>query len=330
MSDTLRQPDIDALFGTVVAPVVVPVAYDFLRPARLPRERHAAVESVYARFASRLQALLESQLRQPLEVAVASVELASASEFLQSLPVPCAAWLMAPAATAATAAAPGVLALEVQLAQRIVERLFGGASFGARPERALTPLEQNVVRAVVEKMFADLRESWRAQSPLALELGAAESDPSSIRCTDREAGMLVAVFEVRAKESLGSVTVGLPQSLLEQPRPARTTERDVAPRAESEPERALMSAHLRRAHVSLAVQLPRVWLPAHEVAAFRAGQVLSTGLGLESTIDVTVNGRLRYRGVLGQVDGRLGLRITQTVDALGAERTGRDREGRAL
>jgi flagellar motor switch protein FliM len=58
--------------------------------------------------------------------------------------------------------------------------------------------------------------------------------------------------------------------------------------------------------------------------------VIQTGHALETPVEVSVNGRLVYAASLGQIQRRLGLKITQAIVAPLAGRPVRVKEGRTL
>ena len=64
-------------------------------------------------------------------------------------------------------------------------------------------------------------------------------------------------------------------------------------------------------HVS--VELARVPVTAEEVVALRAGQVVALGRPASSAVELSVNGKIVAQGELVEVDGQLGVKITQLV-----------------
>jgi len=64
-------------------------------------------------------------------------------------------------------------------------------------------------------------------------------------------------------------------------------------------------------HVS--VELARVPVTAEEVVALRAGQVVQLGRPASSAVELSVNGKIVAQGELVEVDGQLGVKITQLV-----------------
>ena len=64
-------------------------------------------------------------------------------------------------------------------------------------------------------------------------------------------------------------------------------------------------------HVS--VEVARVAVTAEEVVSMRAGQVMQLGRTPSSAVELSVNGKIVAQGELVEVDGQLGVKITQLV-----------------
>jgi flagellar motor switch protein FliN/FliY len=82
--------------------------------------------------------------------------------------------------------------------------------------------------------------------------------------------------------------------------------------------------------VTLTARLPQVMVPTRNLSQLREGSILQMDHTVETPVEVYLNGRLVYHASLGQVQRRLGLRITQAIPAPLSERPVRGKEGRVL
>lgn len=73
-------------------------------------------------------------------------------------------------------------------------------------------------------------------------------------------------------------------------------------------------AVLRELPVQVICEIGRVTLSAREVLELRAGAVLPVGRPLAGPVDLTAGGRLLARGELVDVEGEIGIRVTEIVD----------------
>ena len=184
--DPLTQKDIDQLLksaaggggsarGRKLTADVVP--YNFLRPPRISKDRRVQLEAIGARFALSLQSMFSSRLRTPTDV-TCMVEQVTLSEFVLSIANPCAVFVFNLGGSAGGQAA---IDLSTDLGFFIVDRVFGGPGESTRLDRALTPLEQTVVRGFAEKILALFRESWHDHVPFQPQIVGFEATPDMLQ-----------------------------------------------------------------------------------------------------------------------------------------------------
>ncbi len=317
LSPWLQQKDVDVLFGAAPAAPEV-CTFDFLAPPRLARERRTVVDGALERLTPAVAALLSSRLRKAVEVAPAAVEVVRAGDFVNALPTPCAAYPFA------VGEAHGVADLGLPFTLYYVERMFGGAGENQWLERALTTLEQNALTAVVGTVPGLVRDAFRLPS-IGTQMGSYEPDPLALPLPARDQVLLVLRLDVRAPGLECQWTFGLPLAELE---PLFTSPEDAAAAPPvASPENA---RELQQAHVTLVARLPLFRMTARALSEVAVGETLACGHPTETPAEVLVNGRIRFRGSVGQVRGKLGLRITENVVTPTPARPARDREGRAL
>lgn len=313
----LQQKDVDALFGAEKSAGEVR-PFDFLAPPRLARERRLVLEGALERFSPALASLLSARFRKAFEVLPESLETVRAGDFVNALPVPCAAYPLPMADSMA------VLDLGLPFTLALVDRAFGGNGDAPWFDRALTPLEQKVVLGVASQIPGLLRETFRLPATLGA-VGAVEADPASLPLRSRDEVFVALRLVLRAPGLDTTWTLGLPLDALE---PMFTPVEAVSAPA---PVANLENAReLQQAHVTIVARLPFFRVRAGDLAELHAGQTLSTGHAAGIPAEVLVNGQVRFRGTVGQMRGRLGLQITEALATPTPARPARDREGRAL
>jgi flagellar motor switch protein FliM len=334
-NDSLTQREIDAILQrSTPAPLVQSAPdlqpYNFIRPPRISKDKRATLESIYGRFALGLQALLSSMLRVPTDVVVHAVEQSMFSEFVLSLATPCAAMVFR---MGSRFGGEGVLDLSTEFVFHTLDRLFGGPGDAKLPPRTLTALEQAVMRNTGDRMLNLLRDAWSDHFPMHPEFESFESNPDMLQITSREDNVLVASLDIRNPQFTGFVTLCLPMAALDSFLTQDTSARHMGPRS-SEHERGLsrrrVESSLRTARLDVRARFPVVWLPAGTVSALAPGQIVHLGHTVGEPVDVVVNGRLRYRGALGQSKGHLGLRVVEPVQQAESDRPIQSRVGRMM
>jgi flagellar motor switch protein FliM len=166
MSDVLSQFEIDNLLtemtsGAVdVEDVLSGKAhkgeisnYDFRRPNRISKNQVRTLQTVHESFAEVFGYYLVSKLQTVVSITVTSVDQLFYSEFILSVSNPSCLYVFDIEGTDGN----GILEVSPQLALTIVERLLGGAAETQAKARSITPIEQAVIRGMIEHALSDLR-----------------------------------------------------------------------------------------------------------------------------------------------------------------------------
>jgi flagellar motor switch protein FliM len=330
MPDSLTQKDVDALIkGGTPSPSSAKreiVPYNFAHPPRVSRDRRTGLEAIYSRFGLSLQALLSSRLRTAVDVDVAGIEQTMFAEYLYSLVSPCAAYVFT---TGDALGGQGVLDLGTEVAYHLVDRLFGGPGESDVPKRPLTSLERTVLKSIADRIVGFIREAWQEELPLSPEVVSFESNPDSLNVLNREANVLVAHLVMRSMGFTGLITICLPMTTIEpflQEPAAHAPMRHA--RSETSRDRGAIQSVLQHAQLLVTARLPAIKLSTRSIVELTPGQVLMCGHPVDAPIEVQVNGRVRFRGTLGQSRRRLGVRITQDNTLPVSDRPAFIREGR--
>jgi flagellar motor switch protein FliM len=179
MADVLSQYEIDSLLSEMTSGRVdvddlvdgklykADVSnYDFRRPNRISKNQVRTLQTVHESFAEVFGYYLVSKLQTVVSITVTSVDQLFYSEFILSVSNPSCLYVFDLEGSDGS----GILEISPQLALTIVERLLGGAADVPVHSRTITPIEQAVVRGVVEHALSDLREAWRSIAEIKWKL----------------------------------------------------------------------------------------------------------------------------------------------------------------
>jgi len=314
-----NQQEIDALLRGESIPAATPRPWALTRPEPWSRGTRARLAQVHDRFAGALEVQLAAALQDAVRVRVAGLESIRAGELTAMLGVPCAAF----AVRVAGSECHGLLDFGAELGLELTERLLGGRG-GSPVERAtLTPFEQALLRSLAERLLALLAESWSAIEKTTLECGAYHADPALLGIPADEP-ILGAHLELELGGRRRDLAIALPAAALG----ARIAE--AASAGEETPPAVRLESQLRRAQADVVVRFPAIRVRAGALFALQVGQVLDTRHPSDATFEVRVNDCLRFRAQMGQVRSRLGVRVTETVNAGEGGIADRPLEGRVL
>ncbi|NOT09587.1 MAG: hypothetical protein HOP28_15455 [Gemmatimonadales bacterium] len=288
--------------------------YNFARPPRISKDRHAILMAIHSRFAGAVQSFLSSRLRQAADVSITSIEQETFGEFVQSRGDPCAAFVFD---LGEQVGVEVVVDLDTTFAFYLVDRLFGGPGEADAVIRPVTNLEQMLLRGMVDRIMGLLREAWGEQLPIAPACIGFEGTPGTLRVANRDDNVLVTVVKLSAGRCTGSLAICLPLIALESFLQEKSGTILAGPKQRNEEGRATRSAVercVRQVSLPVASRLKSFTLPAASLAALRPGHLLLTWHDVDSEIDLYVNGDVRFTGRIGQQRGHFGIRITKSCE----------------
>jgi flagellar motor switch protein FliM len=210
----------------------------------------------------------------------------------------------------------GALELNPSVAFTMLDRLLGGTGQTPGPNRALTEIEQNVVDSVVTLLLGNLTETWRPVAPMEFKIQARETRPQMLQVTGPTEIVILLVFDVRIADTRGMLNLCIPAAAIEAVGEAFKGSWQRTRRQPTAEEEAWLHANLGRANLPVTVQLESV-LPARELIALEAGDVLSLGRAATQPLDVFIGQVRRFGGRLT----RQGRSAAVAVEALASMAT---------
>jgi flagellar motor switch protein FliM len=299
------------------APAVVgPALYDFHRPHRVSKDRLRTLEAMYGRMVKGLEGWLIGRVRGVIELELKSVEQISFGEYVKSLPPSCNSFILDIKDKGGDDAVGEQAVIDIgrELAYFLVDRLFGGGADTVIPDRALTPIERLAVRTVAERIMGLVQEAWEDHLELELALSGFESVPDIIQAAPREAPVLVASITTKFRETTSVISISLPFSVLEKFFVMGTSKTAAQPpRRERAGQRIVTEHALRGTQIDVSARLPEFRLSMRDIAALKAGSMLSTGIPVDSMVNLLVGDQPRFTTAPGRVGRKLAVRVLEQV-----------------
>ena len=289
--------------------------YDFRRPHRVSKERLRTLEAMYGRLVKSFEGWLMGRVRGVIDLRLESVEQISFGEYVLSLPPSCNSFILDIKDRGGDDAVGEQAVIDIgrELAYFLVDRLFGGGADATILDRALTPIERLAVRVVAERVMALVQEVWEDHVELELGLSGFESIPEIIQAAAREAPVLVTNIEASFAGTSSRVSISMPLSVLEKFFVRGTKDQTVSPRRESAVQRGMTEGALRATRIDVAARLPDFRLSMRDIAGLTAGSMLSTGIPVDSTVNLLVGGQSRFKTAPGRVGRKLAVRVLDTL-----------------
>jgi len=284
-------------------------SYDISRQERIVRGRMPNLEIINERFARNIRVGLFHLVHKNPEISIRGVKVQKYSAFLRELMVPTNFNIM----SVRPLRGSGLIVCEPSLVFAVVDALFGGSGrFHYRIEgRDFSPVEQRIIRRLVDVIATEYARAWAGVYPLELELQRSEMLPQFASIATPSEVVVSTSFAMEFGETSGSIHFCIPYSTLE---PIRDVLYSTVQGDGSEPDRrwvSLMKGQIQEAEVELIVELAHAPATVEQLLAFKPGDFVE--LDLQRGVQAKVAGVPVFDCAYGTSNGRYALKINQLL-----------------
>ncbi|HEY0249492.1 MAG TPA: flagellar motor switch protein FliM [Gryllotalpicola sp.] len=286
--------------------------YDFRRPTTLARDQSRALELAFETFGRQWGTQLTAKTRARSQVTFESVAIRTYDEYARSLP-PTTAMLLV-GLEASPSAARGIVQFPIPAALAWISRMLGGTETmspdggpAELPERAFTPVEQAIVRRLLDDTIDDLRYSFGAQLPGGVTFDGIQHNSQFAQAAAPADLMIVASLCVAAAERSDLATVALPADAV---LPSLVG----VPTAPEDDEAERMRVQLTAVPLRMSVQLTPLPVTASRVISLAVGDVIRLPHPSHRPLDVVVDGVPVARASAGSSGSRLACVVVDTQE----------------
>jgi flagellar motor switch protein FliM len=300
MSDrVLTQEEIDKVFRnahhsqTQSDPTRRAQPYDFRRPDRIAKDQLRAIHLLHENFARALGSSLSAYLRAYVVVNLVSVEQLSFIEFSRALPSPSCLVSLGMKPFEGNA----VLEINTGLVFPILEMLLGGSQKAAlKITREITEIEQSILDGLFRITLHDLKIAWQAVTPLEFKIESYETDPQLLQILAPNEAVVAVSLEVRVGELSGMMNIGIPSIIVKMLRHKFDQQWSVRKSDSTEQEQARILRLVKAGMLEVHARLDGPKLKVEDLLDLQVDDVLAFDTPIESSQQLTVNGRLKYQG----------------------------------
>lgn len=318
MQDLLTQDEIDALLHGVdegdidtdgdMEPGTVK-SYDLTSQDRIVRGRMPTLEMINERFARYTRISMFNMLRRTADVSVGGIQIQKFGEYVHTLYVPTSLNMVKFRPLRGTA----LVILDARLVFKLVDNFFGGDGRHAKIEgREFTPTELRVVQMVLDQLFIDLAEAWKAVMPIEFEYMNSEVNPSLANIVSPSEVVVVSTFHIELDGGGGELHITLPYSMIE---PIREV-LDAGLQSDSDEKDERWVKALREdvlsASVKLECEMVRRQITLRDIVDLSVGDIIP--IEMPDYQVVTANSVPVFRTHVGQCKGMLALKIEDLID----------------
>ncbi|MBO3664593.1 flagellar motor switch protein FliM [Microbacterium stercoris] len=274
--------------------------YDFGRPATLAREHARALELGFETFARQWATQLTDKVRVRAHVGLEQVSLTTYGDYAGSLP------------STTTIVACGVpdsepntiVQLPLSAALSWIIQMVGGRAVDVVDERALTPIEQALIRHLVTDALEGLSTALGGLLPRGLAVAGIQYSPQFAQLASAGDPVIIARFSLR----LGERTV--PASIMLPAGPVIDRLSSATPAAPVENAPALIRRQVEETAVELAVRLTPHRVHPADILGLSVGDVLRLPHAADRPLDLVAGDVPVATAAVGTSGARLACVVT--------------------
>jgi flagellar motor switch protein FliM len=324
MAAVLTQQEIDALLAGISAGTVEVdqllkeqpkqiLPYDFRRPNRISKTQLRSLQSIHETFAETAAYYLLSRLQALVSISVVSVDQLFYSEYLLTLSRPSCLYVFELQGTERS----GIIELSPQLALLIVERLLGGdASTPPQKARTITPIEQAVLKGVMEHLLRVLEESWQMTAQMRFRLLRLETQPDFLQIASASEIVVVIGLQVNVGIHTYAMSICYPTFALEDVL-SRLERPQVVHAAAPEQQRQsmlVMYKHLQTIPLEVSVELGRTTITVGELLRLKVGDVLRLDTPVTAELPLLIQGQYKLWVRPGRIGEHRAVRVIRPIE----------------
>jgi flagellar motor switch protein FliM len=323
VSELLSQQEIDSLLSGIAtgqmpaaetepaaeSPEREAIVFDFRLPHRLSKNQVRTFQAVHENFAEAFGSYLIGRLQATVAVSVTSVDQLFYSEFLLSISRPSCLYIFKIVESDAMA----ILELSPQLVLAMVEHLLGGNAEGEKKSRAITRIEQSIVKGIVLRALADLQRAWRTITDQTFKLDRYESEGDFAQIAPASEIVMVISFEVTIGSTKHLMNLCFPTFAMDDVL-ARLNVQNIGKMDNGKGPNEWSQHLLRkmeRTRLPVVGILGTTTMTIRNLLDMEPGDILVTNTPTDGEVEVLIGGKKRLVGHPGISGGTVGIQVTR-------------------
>lgn len=209
----------------------------------------------------------------------------------------------------------GLVIFDEQLSFSLVEIVLGGSSESeiAAPNRAMSAIELNVIRDVIDSTCIDLNKGFLQLQEVKSSLVKVVSNLRLLNFVLPDAGVVAARFRVTIDSLEGDITLALPHSALEPLQRQQQNKAIPSSAVQNSKWRKVVCDELDHMDVEIEAMLSTLTLRVRDILNFQVGDVIELGCNPDTPLKVLIEGRPKFYAMAGVQGGKKAIQIMGRV-----------------
>ena len=292
-------------------PQILPKRYRriiFGRRSVFSKEQIRAVELVHEDLAERLATSLPTYIRTSLRPRLVHTEQGRFHDFLKDLPEQSLFHLI----TLAPLPGQMILTISPNVCHVILEQRLGGKMEGEPVVRALTDIDQSLLRGLVEHMLNDLKSAWSKVASIEPQLDDSTVNQHWVQMLMGNERVLLLTFELSINMITGTMNVYIPFSSLKPLAANLNPAVWVTGRKEKQTNPAAKQMTLDLLYpvkLPVKVTIGKTRLSLGDVANLAVGDVIQTDTNIKNTLIMRVANEDLFNVQIGKVGKNIAVQV---------------------
>ena len=319
MSRLLSQAEANELIGSVqtgtidlepfnLGSIIDCVSYDFTKPHSLSRSFTNNLSTISDGFSKAASMTLSTYLRASVTVIPLEPRHIHFQEFVTSAGNPSCLGII----NLDPLKGQSVLEIEASIIFSLVDKLMGGSGETLDNQREFTEIEIKVAPRVMEKLLADFAMGSKRFVEMKPTVSRIEHNPEYGNICSGSERVVALDYEINMGQFTGMIHFGIPVSSFE-------SVIDLLDPVDEQPERSpeerrqdieTLKNTLRRVSLEVRVDIGETRIPISKVRNLREGDVVVLDNRVTAPVDIIVEGKRKFKGIPGLVNGKKAVRWT--------------------
>ncbi|MBA4406670.1 flagellar motor switch protein FliM [bacterium] len=321
MPEILSQQEIDQLLNNIKSGTEQKietshereaVLFDFRLPNRISKNQLRILRSFFENFSESFSSFLVTKLQTVVNINVTSVDQIYYSEYVLSVANPACLFTF----DIRNTDVKGILELNNDLALSLVDKLLGGNGLGTKQTKVITPIEQRVLRVVVERIMQDLRKAWQTVDNFEFNLDRFEPDIDFAQITSQSESVLLISFEILIGEQSYLMNICFATFAFDNILAKLSTTKLSSIRATKYfgiSAKEVVENHLSKTLLPLNVEFGRTKLSIKELLEMQVGDIVRLETKLSDDQQIRTGSQVLFSGRVGTANNHKAIKITKRV-----------------
>lgn len=285
--------------------------YDFKRPAKFSKEHLRTLEIIYEHYGRLVSTNLPVYLRKTVQVAVASSETVTFSEFTNALATPSILGIINFMPLNGTI----ILDMAPNLGFAMIDRMLGGQGTALNRSRDFSEIEMTILQKMMVICMQLMRDPWKNVVDINPFLDRIETNPAFAQIISPNDMIAIVTLNVKIGDVEGFFNVCLPYFTLEEVMDKLNTKFWFSNMTELSGERYddYLEAMIRHVDIPIKAVLGKSVITVDDFMNLQLGDIIRVNTSADSELDVYVGNICKFKAVPGYNKEKFAMKITEVI-----------------